>query len=134
MPFFVRQTVKDSTKTMPLIPFGSPMAVKRTNLNQRIPCPHSEKTLPLQSKENEKQKLRTNQQFKMKNKLTFPLICGIAIVMAACGGSSNGKPMSDAQLTKYTETAAKVQQVENLLDVIPHMDANEILQLSQLVV
>ena len=68
----------------------------------------------------------------MKNKLTFPLICGIAIVMAACGGSSNGKPMSDAQLTKYTETAAKVQQVENLLDVIPQMEADEILQLSQL--
>lgn len=68
----------------------------------------------------------------MKNKITFPLICGIAIVMAACGGSSNGKPMSDDQLTKYTEIAAKVQQVENLLDVIPQMEADEILQLSQL--
>lgn len=68
----------------------------------------------------------------MKNKITFPLICGIAVVMAACGGSSNGKPMSDAQLTKYTEIAAKVQQVENLLDVIPQMEADEILQLSQL--
>lgn len=68
----------------------------------------------------------------MKNKITFPLICGIAILMAACGGSSNGKPMSDDQLTKYTEIAAKVQQVENLLDVIPQMEADEILQLSQL--
>lgn len=68
----------------------------------------------------------------MKNKITFPLICGIAIVMAACGGASNGKPMSDAQLTKYTEIAAKVQQVENLLDVIPQMEADEILQLLQL--
>ncbi len=32
----------------------------------------------------------------MKNKLTFPLICCIAITMAACGGSSKGKPMSAA--------------------------------------
>lgn len=68
----------------------------------------------------------------MKNKLTFPLICGIAIVMAACGGSSNGKPMSDAQLTKYNKIEAKVQQVESMLDVIPKMEADEILQLSQL--
>ena len=68
----------------------------------------------------------------MNNKLTFPLICAIAIVMAACGGSSNGKPMSDAQLTKYNKTEAKVQQVESMLDVIPKMEADEILQLSQL--
>ena len=69
---------------------------------------------------------------KMKNKFTFSIICGIAIVMAACGRSSNGKPMSGAKLAEYNETEAKVQQVENLLDVVPHMEADEILQLSQL--
>ena len=51
----------------------------------------------------------------MKNKLTFLLICGIAMMMAACSGSSNGKPMSGARLTEYNETVAKVQQIENLL-------------------
>ena len=68
----------------------------------------------------------------MKNKLTFSLICGIAIVMAACGGSSNGKPMSGARLTEYNETVAKVQQIENLLCDINGMEASDALQLSQL--
>ena len=68
----------------------------------------------------------------MKNKLTFPIICGIAMMMTSCGGSSNGKPMSDAQLMKYNKTEAKVQQVESMLDVVPKMNADEILQLSQL--
>ena len=35
---------------MPSIPFGRRLAVKRTNLNQRISCPPSEKAVPLQSK------------------------------------------------------------------------------------
>ena len=52
-------------------------------------------------------------------------------MMAACGGSSNGNPMS-AQLAEYNETVAKVQQVENLLDVVPNMEADDILQLSHL--
>ena len=51
----------------------------------------------------------------MKNKLTFLLICGIAMMMAACSGSSKGKPMSGDKLTEYNETVAKVQQIENLL-------------------
>ena len=53
-------------------------------------------------------------------------------MMAACGGSSNGNPMSAAQLAEYNETVAKVQQVENLLDVVPNMEADDILQLSHL--
>ena len=68
----------------------------------------------------------------MKNKLTFLLICGIAMMMAACGGSSNGKPMSSARLTEYNETVAKVQQIENLLCEVNGMEASEALQLSQL--
>ena len=68
----------------------------------------------------------------MKNKLTPILICGIAIMMAACGGSSHGKPMSKSMLAQYNETVVKVQQIENMLDVVPHMEANEILQLAQL--
>ena len=68
----------------------------------------------------------------MKNKLTYPLICCIAMMMAACSGLSNGKPMSGAQLAEYNETVAKVQQVENLLDVVPNMEADDILQLSHL--
>ena len=68
----------------------------------------------------------------MTNKFLFPIICSIAIMMAACGGSSNGNPMSAAQLAEYNETMAKVQQVENLLDVVPKMETDEILQLSQL--
>ena len=36
----------------------------------------------------------------MKNKLTFLLICGIAMMMAACSGSSNGKPMLNASYRK----------------------------------
>ena len=68
----------------------------------------------------------------MTNKFLFPIICSIAIMMAACGGSSNGNPMSAAQLAEYNETMAKVQQVENLLDVVPNMEADDILQLSHL--
>ena len=68
----------------------------------------------------------------MKNKLSFPLICSIAMMMAACSGSSNGKPMSGADLTVYNETVAKVQQIENLLCDINGMEASDALQLSQL--
>ena len=53
-------------------------------------------------------------------------------MMAACGGSSNGNPMSAAQLAEHNETVAKVQQVETLLDVVPNMEADDILQLSHL--
>ena len=69
---------------------------------------------------------------KMKNKLTFLLISGIAMMMAACGGSSKGKPMSGAQLAEYNETVAKVQQIENLLCEVNGMEASDALQLSQL--
>ena len=68
----------------------------------------------------------------MKNKLTFLLLCGIAITMVACSGSSNGKPMSGARLTEYNETVAKVQKIENLLADINGMEASDALQLSQL--
>ena len=68
----------------------------------------------------------------MKNKLTFLLICGIAMMMAACSGSSKGKPMSGDKLTEYNETVAKVQQIENLLCDINGMEASDALQLSQL--
>ena len=68
----------------------------------------------------------------MKNKLTFLLICGIAMMMAACSGSSKGKPMSGDKLTEYNETVAKVQQVENLLCDINGMEPNDAIQLSQL--
>ena len=68
----------------------------------------------------------------MKNKLTYPLICCIAMMMAACSGSSNGKPMSGDKLTEYNETVAKVQQIENLLCEVNGMEASEALQLSQL--
>ena len=68
----------------------------------------------------------------MTNKFLFPIICSIAIMMAACGGSSNGNPMSAAQLAEHNETVAKVQQVETLLDVVPNMEADDILQLSHL--
>jgi hypothetical protein len=68
----------------------------------------------------------------MKNKLTSILICGIAMMMAACSGSSKGKPMSGAQLAEYNETVAKVQQIENLLCDINGMEASDALQLSQL--
>ena len=68
----------------------------------------------------------------MKNKLTFLLICSIAITMVACSGSSNGKPMSGAILTEYNETVAKVQKIENLLCDINGMEASDALQLSQL--
>ena len=47
----------------------------------------------------------------MKNKLTFSLICSIAIIMVACGGSSERKPISGQQLAEYQETIAKVQKV-----------------------
>ena len=61
------------------------------------------------------------------------LIISAAIgLLTSCGNMSNGKPMSGAKLAEYNETKAKVQQVENLLDVVPHMEADEILQLSQL--
>ena len=68
----------------------------------------------------------------MKNKLTYPLICCIAMMMAACSGSSNGKPMSGDKLTEYNETVAKVQKIENLLCDINGMEASDALQLSQL--
>ena len=53
----------------------------------------------------------------MKNKLTFLLICGIAMMMAACSGSSKGKPMSGDKLTEYNETVAKVQQKGQFMSV-----------------
>lgn len=34
----------------------------------------------------------------MKNQLPFSLICSIAIIMVACGGSSERKPISGQQL------------------------------------
>ena len=68
----------------------------------------------------------------MKNKLTFLLICGIAMIMAACGGSSNGKPMSGTKLAEYNEMVTKIQTIENLLADIYGMEASDALQLSQL--
>ena len=68
----------------------------------------------------------------MKNKLTYPLICCIAMMMAACSGSSNGKPMSGDKLTEYNETVTKIQTIENLLADINGMEASDALQLSQL--
>ena len=68
----------------------------------------------------------------MKNKLTSVLICGIAITMVACGGSSKGKPMSGTKLAEYNETVTKVQTIENLLCDINGMEASDALQLSQL--
>lgn len=68
----------------------------------------------------------------MKNKLTYPLICCIAMMMAACSGSSNGKPMSGDKLTEYNETVTKIQTIENLLCDINGMEASDALQLSQL--
>lgn len=70
----------------------------------------------------------------MKNKLPFSLICSIAIIMVACGGSSERKPISGQQLAEYQETIAKVQRVEDLLCEINgvKMDATDALQLSQL--
>ena len=68
----------------------------------------------------------------MKNKLISILICSIAMMMAACGGSSNDKPMSGDKLTEYNETVAKVQQIENLLCEVNGMEASDALQLSQL--
>ena len=65
----------------------------------------------------------------MKNKLTYPLICCIAMVMAACSSSSNGKPMSGTKLAEYNETVAKVQQIENLLCEVNGMEASDALQL-----
>ena len=66
----------------------------------------------------------------MKNKFIFSIICGISILVTACGSSSNGKPMSAAQLAEHNETVAKVQQVETLLDVVPNMEADDIIQRS----
>ena len=70
----------------------------------------------------------------MKNKLPFSLICSITIIMVACGGSSERKPISGQQLAEYQETIAKVQKVEDLLCEINgvKMDATDALQLSQL--
>ena len=68
----------------------------------------------------------------MKNKLTFLLICGIAMMMAACSSSSNGRPMSGTKLAEYNETVTKVQTIENLLCDINGMEASDALQLSQL--
>lgn len=68
------------------------------------------------------------------NKCVTAIICGIAIVMAGCGGASNGKPMSGQQLAEYQETIANVQKVEDLLCEINgmKMDASDALHLSQL--
>ena len=68
----------------------------------------------------------------MKNKLTYPLIYCIAMMMAACSGSSNGKPMSGTKLAEYNETVTKIQTIENLLADINGMEASDALQLSQL--
>ena len=68
------------------------------------------------------------------NKCVAAFICGIAIIMVACGGTSEGKPISGQQLAEYQETIAKVQKVEDLLCEINgvKMDATDALQLSQL--
>ena len=68
----------------------------------------------------------------MINKFTIPLICGIAIIMSACTGSSKGKPMSGVDLIEYNETVAKVQKIEDLLCDINGMEAGDALKLSQL--
>lgn len=68
----------------------------------------------------------------MKNKITIPLILGIAIMMVACVWTPKGQPMSGTQLAEYNETMAKVQKIENLLCDINGMEANDALQLSQL--
>ena len=68
----------------------------------------------------------------MKNKITIPLIFGIAIMMVACVWTPKGQPMSGTQLAEYNETVAKVQKIENLLCDINGMEANDALQLSQL--
>ena len=68
----------------------------------------------------------------MKNKLTYPLIYCIAMMMAACSGSSNGRPMSGTKLAEYNETVTKIQTIENLLADINGMEASDALHLSQL--
>lgn len=68
----------------------------------------------------------------MKNKITIPLIFGIAIMMVSCVWTPKGQPMSGTQLAEYNETVAKVQKIENLLCDINGMEANDALQLSQL--
>lgn len=68
----------------------------------------------------------------MKNKLTFSLICSIAIIMVACGGSSERKPMSGQQLAEYNELVSNVQQVENLLCNVEGMESSDALQLLHL--
>lgn len=66
-----------------------------------------------------------------KHRLTILAITAIGL-LTSCGNMSKGKPMSESMLVEYNSTAAKVQQVENLLDVVPNMEANDILQLSHL--
>lgn len=66
-----------------------------------------------------------------KHRLTILAIAAIGL-LTSCGNMSKGKPMSESMLVEYNSTAAKVQQVENLLDVVPNMEANDILQLSHL--
>ena len=68
----------------------------------------------------------------MKNKITIPLIFGIAIMMVACVWTPKGQPMSGTQLAEYNETVAKVQKIENLLCDINGMEASDALQLSHL--
>lgn len=68
----------------------------------------------------------------MKNKLMFSLICSIAIIMVACGGSSERKPMSGQQLAEYNELVSNVQQVENLLCNVEGMESSDALQLLHL--
>lgn len=68
----------------------------------------------------------------MKNKITIPFIFGISIMMVSCVWTPKGQPMSGPTLAEYNETIAKVQQVENLLEVVPNMEADDIIQLSQL--
>ena len=66
-----------------------------------------------------------------KHRLTILAIAAIGL-LTSCGNMSKGKPMSESMLVEYNSTAAKVQQVENLLGVVPNMEANDILQLSHL--
>ena len=53
-----------------------------------LPNQHKSTTFAKQSNSNNH--VKTNKE--MKNKLTYPLICCIAMMMVACSGSSNGKP------------------------------------------
>ena len=84
---------------------------KRTNKNQRIPCPPNKKALPLQSKTQKTQTSMTN--------IRLILIISAAIgLLTSCGNISNGKPMSGAKLAEYNETKAKVHPADFLLVVL----------------